>query len=189
MPTKALLELRSNVELSNKSKVKSSTAKMTISSSSSSSASPPPFPRIAISHLEGRAQSIHYRQTQLHRLQTELIGSKDEIKATIKADVGHTSHEVDFEYTLVLSELRQHFEGLNPKDELAATRQIELGHDNFCRSKSTSIAYIVPSTHVLLYSVLSPVCAAIAAGSCVIVEVSQSTVSIGRVSQARAIIY
>ncbi len=120
-------------------------------------------------------------------MQTELVRSKDEIKATIKADVGHTSHEADFEYTLVLSELRQHFEGLNPKDELAATRQIELGHDSFGRSKSTSIAYIVPSTHVLLYSVLSPVCAAIAAGSCVIVEVSRSTVTIGRVSLARAI--
>jgi len=105
-------------------------------------------------------------------LQTELVKSKDEIKATIKADVGHTSHEADFEYTLVLSELRQHFQGLNSQDELAATRLIELGHDRFGRSKSISIVYIVPGTHTLLYSVLSPVCAAIAAGNCVIVEVS-----------------
>ena len=157
-----------------KSKLKLSTAKMALSSSSSTSPppSPPPFPRIAISHVEGQAQAIHYRKTQLHRLQTELVRSKDEIKATIKADVGHTSHEADFEYILVLSELRQHFEGLNPKDELAATRQIELGHDSFGRSKSTGVVYIVPSTHTLLYSVLSPVCSAIAAGNCVIVEVS-----------------
>jgi acyl-CoA reductase-like NAD-dependent aldehyde dehydrogenase len=136
------------------------------------SPSPPPFPRIAISNLEGRAQSTHYRQSQLHRLQTELTKSKDEIKAAIRADVGHTSLEADVEYTLVLSELREHYETLNPKNELAATRQVELGNDNLNRSKTTSIVYIVPSTHTLLYSVLSPVCAAIAVGNCVIVEVS-----------------
>jgi acyl-CoA reductase-like NAD-dependent aldehyde dehydrogenase len=105
-------------------------------------------------------------------LQTELTKSKDEIKAAIRADVGHTSLEADVEYTLVLSELREHYETLNPKNELAATRQVELGNDNLNRSKTTSIVYIVPSTHTLLYSVLSPVCAAIAVGNCVIVEVS-----------------
>ena len=134
--------------------------------------SPPPFPRIVISHLEHRAKATHYRQTQLHRLQVELVKSRDEIKAAIRSDVGHTSLEADFEYTLVLSELRQHYEALSPKDEVTATRQIELGNDNAGRSRNTSIVYIVPSTHTLLYSVLSPVCAAISAGSCVIVEVS-----------------
>jgi acyl-CoA reductase-like NAD-dependent aldehyde dehydrogenase len=140
--------------------------------SSASSSSPPPFPRIAISQLEGRAQPIHYRKTQLHRLQIELLNSADEIKASIKADEGHTSHEADFEYILVLSELRQHYDTLNPKNELATMRQIELGNSNLSRSKSTSIAYVEPSAHTRLYSVLSPVCAAIAAGNCVIVEVS-----------------
>jgi acyl-CoA reductase-like NAD-dependent aldehyde dehydrogenase len=136
------------------------------------STSPPPFPRIAISHLEGQGQAIHYRHSQLHRLHTELVKSKDEIKTTIKADEGYTALEADVEFNLVLLELRQHYEALDPRKALSASRQIETGNDNIGRRKSMSIAYIVPCTHTLLYSVLSPVCAAIAAGSCVIVEVS-----------------
>jgi acyl-CoA reductase-like NAD-dependent aldehyde dehydrogenase len=151
--------------------------------SSVSSSPPSPFPRIAISQLEGRAQPIHYRQTQLHRLQTELLNSADKIKASIEADEGHTSHEADFEYILVLSEIRQHYDALNPKNELATTRQIELGNSNLSRSKSTSIAYIEPSPHTWLYSVLSPVCAAIAAGNCVIVEVSRCFTPLHTASQ------
>ncbi len=148
----------------------SSTAKM--GSPFPSSPSTPPFPNILISYLEGRAQAIHYRQLQLHRLQTELIKSKNEIKTTIRADEGHTALEAEFEYILVLLELRQHYETLDSGKQVASNRQIETGHDNAGRSKSMSIAYIEPCTHTLLYSVFSPVCAAIAAGSCVVLEVS-----------------
>ncbi|TKA68423.1 hypothetical protein B0A49_08385 [Cryomyces minteri] len=140
----------------------------------SSSPAPASFPRIAISNLEGRAQPTHYRQLQLHRLQTELTKSQIEIKASIRESAGHTLLEADFEYALVLFELREHYESLDPKNELATTRQIELGNDNLDRSNSTSIVYVVPITHTLLYSVLSPVCTAIAAGSCVIVELPQT---------------
>ncbi|MCJ1471564.1 hypothetical protein MMC13_000204 [Lambiella insularis] len=133
-----------------------------------------PFPHIVISHLEGRAKAIHYRQTQLYRLQAELIKSRNEIKAAIMSDEGHTSPEADFEYTLVLSELRQHYELLDRKHENDATRQIELGNDNAGRNRNTSIVYIVPTTHTLLYSVLSPVCGVISAWSCAIVELPQN---------------
>jgi acyl-CoA reductase-like NAD-dependent aldehyde dehydrogenase len=147
---------------------------MAVSSPPSQSPSLPSFPDIAISHLQGQAQAIHYRKSQLHRLHTELVKSKEEIKATNQADVGHTAREAEVEFALVLSEIRQHHNTLDPVCDLAVNRRIETGEDNLDRCKSVSIAYIVPSTHTLLYSVLSPCCAAIAAGCCVIVEVREA---------------
>ena len=134
--------------------------------------SPPPFPNIVISNIEGRAKATHYRQTQLRQLQEQLIKCKNEIKDAIRADFGYMAIEADFEYTLTLLELRQHYEALNTKIENDAMRQIELGNENTERKRNTSIVYVVPSTPTSLHAVLSPVCAAIAAGSCVIVEVS-----------------
>lgn len=138
----------------------------------------PPFPNLVISHLEGRARTTHYRRTQLHRLQEELVKSKAEIKNAIKADYGHTPAEIDFEYALVLSELRQHYEAFDSKQAAQAVRQIEFGNDNAENRRTASIVYIVPCTHTTTFSVLSPLCAAIASGSCVIVELPQTLRSV-----------
>ncbi|MCJ1472615.1 hypothetical protein MMC13_001264 [Lambiella insularis] len=133
-----------------------------------------PFPRVVIASLEGRPQSIRYRHSQLRQLQTQLINSKETIISAIKADFDHTDLEADFECALLLSELRQHYEALDPPKELAKRRQIADGKDSIGKTKSVGIVYIVPSKHTLLYSALSPLCAAIAAGNCVIVELPQT---------------
>ena len=138
----------------------------------STSPSPlPPFPRVAISHLDGQAKAIHHRKLQLHSLQRELIKAKDEIISAVKSDTDQTTSEVEFEFLLVLSELRLHYDSLDPEVEIVSKRQIEAGNDHPERRVPTRISYIVPSTHTMLYSVLSPLCAAIAAGSCSILEV------------------
>ena len=98
--------------------------------------------------------------------------AKAEIKNDIRADYGHTTAEIEFEYALILSELREHYATLDSKHETKAARQIEFGSNNAERTRNTNIVYIVPSTHTTFFSALSPICAAIAAGSCVILEVT-----------------
>ena len=141
-----------------------------------------PFPRIQIARLEGRAQPLRYRQGQLQRLHSEMIRSKDIFKSAIAADTGHTSLEIDLEFALVLSELRLHYDSLNLQSELAIARQIENGIDNADRTQPVGIVYVVPAEQNLFYSVMAPLCAAITAGSCVIVEVSQASFSIMKLS-------
>ena len=77
--------------------------------------------------------------------------------------------EALFEYSLSLSELRAHYESIDFEKEAQATKTIENGNESLNRSAAIGIVYIVPRGG--LYSVLSSLCAAMAAGNCVIVEV------------------
>jgi hypothetical protein len=133
--------------------------------------SPPihPFPRISIAEVEGTARSIRHRQLQFHRLQPTIIRNKVLLVQALKDDYGYTEVEALFEYSLSLSELRAQYESLDFEKEVQATKTIEHGDESLNRYVGDGIVYIVPRGG--LYSVLSPLCAAMAAGSCVIVEV------------------
>lgn len=133
---------------------------------------PPPFPRIQISQLEERAQSIRHKQLQFHHLYAALTKSAAELKLAVQADLGQTLAEVDFEFTLALSELRTHYNYLNLKKDLETARRIEFGTENPEGTRPVGIVYIVPAKWNLCYSVLSPLGAAMAAGNCVILEVN-----------------
>lgn len=129
-----------------------------------------PFPRISIAEVEGTARSIRHRQLQFHRLQPTLIKNKALLVQALKDDYGYTEVEALFEFSLSLSELRAHYESLDFEKEVQATKTIENGNESLNRYVGVGIVYIVPRGG--LYSILSPLCAAMAAGSCVIVEVS-----------------
>lgn len=128
-----------------------------------------PFPRISIAEVEGTARSIRHRQLQFHRLQPTLIKNKALLVQALKDDYGYTEVEALFEYSLSLAELRAHYESLDFEKEVQATKTIQNGNESLNRYIGVGIVYIVPRGG--LYSVLSPLCAAVAAGSCVIVEV------------------
>jgi acyl-CoA reductase-like NAD-dependent aldehyde dehydrogenase len=129
------------------------------------------FPQLLISRLEGRAQSPLYKQGQFHRLYDELKVQEDSIKAAIRSDTGDSATEVDIEFALTLSELRIHHGSINLQVDLDAERKVETGRDNISRALPFGIVYIVPTTQNLLYSVISALCAALAAGNCIILEV------------------
>jgi acyl-CoA reductase-like NAD-dependent aldehyde dehydrogenase len=131
------------------------------------------FPRIQSSQLDGRAEPFRYRQAQLHRLYESLIEAASTIKLAIQTDSFLTSTEVDFEFARALSELRTHYESLDFQRDLKAVHQIETGVENVQNAKPVGIVYIVPSRWTLTFSVLSALGAAVAAGSCVVVEVSR----------------
>ena len=131
-----------------------------------------PFPRIYVSNLEGRVRSVRYQKLQLRRLHDSLLTSEQELLRLIVEDARHTRQEAEVELLVTLSDLVQIRSSLDSEEALLESRQIELGKDNHKRQRSLGLVYIVPSKHTQVYSVISPVCAAIAAGSCVIVEVS-----------------
>lgn len=133
------------------------------------SPSPNPFPRISIADVEGTARSLRHRQLQFHRLQPTLIKNKALLVQALEDDYGYSKVEALFEYSLSLSELRAHYESIDFEKEVQATKTIENGNESLNRSAAIGIVYIVPRGG--LYSVLSPLCAAMAAGNCVIVEV------------------
>lgn len=133
------------------------------------SPAPNPFPRISIADIEGTARSLRHRQLQFHRLQPALLKNKALLIQALEDDYGYSKVEALFEYSLSLSELRAHYESIDFEKEIRATKAIENGNESLNRYAGVGIVYIVPQGGI--YSVLSPLCAAMAAGNCVIIEV------------------
>jgi acyl-CoA reductase-like NAD-dependent aldehyde dehydrogenase len=140
--------------------------------SSTTFVSKTPFPRISAAHIEGSTRSVRHRQQQFHRLHSTLVSSKSQLVEALSIDNDFTDTEALFEYSLALFDLRHMYESLNLEAELAASNIIGRGHDGLLRKVGLGIVYIMPEKKKSsLYSVLSPLGAAMAAGNCVIVEV------------------
>ena len=132
-----------------------------------------PFAALQAAAIDGRTHSIYYRQQQLETLHQALLNHSSEIKQAIAADTDHTPAEIAIEIHLALSALKASYETLQPTKALADEYLIASGKDAPTNRVPYGIAYIEPCTHTLLYSVVAPLSAAIAAGNCVIVLVSR----------------
>ena len=129
------------------------------------------FSSILAANIDGRTQATRYRQGQLRKLHGVLVAHKDEILNTIITDSGNTSAEAEIEYLLAISELKTQFLSLNLKKSLDEEYSSARGSD--CTQRRVGqIAFIAPTTYTQFYSVISPLSAALAAGNCVILEVS-----------------
>jgi len=131
-----------------------------------------PFPALRAAAIDGRTHNIYYRQHQLEALHQGLLDHTSEIKDALAADYDHTPAEIAIEIHLALSALKTSYETLQPTKALAEEYLIASGKDAPANRVPAGIAYIEPCTHTLLYSVVAPLSAAIAAGNCVIVLVS-----------------
>ena len=125
------------------------------------------FSRIEISVLEGRAQSVRLRQKLLHSLHAALRSSEKAIKQAIADDTGYSDHDINVEYSLTISDLRTHYESLDLRRELDSQKALQ----NLEATTCVGSVYIIPAKQNLLYSVISALTAALAAGNCVILEV------------------
>jgi len=130
------------------------------------------FAELRAAAIDGRTHNIYYRQHQLEALHTALINHAKEIKDAIAADYDHSPAEVAVEIHLALSALKQSYETLQPTKAHADEYLLASGSDAPAAKIPAGIAYIEPCTHTLLFSVIAPLSAAIAAGSCAIVLVS-----------------
>lgn len=130
------------------------------------------FHRIRASVIEGRSQTPRYIQTQLVRLHEALQKSQSSIRQAIEHEHGHSTAEIDTEIYQTVSALRQEYESFDLSkflDDEYSTARLK---DSPSRRVPIGCVYIIPSSHTRLYSVVQLVAAAIAAGNCVMIQVS-----------------
>ena len=127
--------------------------------------------RIQAAHIDGRARTPRYIQEQLGRLHKILAKNYKSICQAVKKDSGISSTEVAIEYYLSLASVKAQYGSIYLKQVLDEEYSLANERDNPSRRIAFGIAYIVPSTYTLFYSVIASSSAAIAAGNCVILEV------------------
>ncbi|GKZ29206.1 hypothetical protein AbraIFM66950_003645 [Aspergillus brasiliensis] len=137
-----------------------------------------PFQRIVAAEIDGRCQTIRYRQNQFHRLQSGLVQNIEQINDAIAADSGNTPEEVRAEICLAFKEIRTHYASLDLKKDLEQEYRVANGKDNHDGKRGVGIVYIVPSSHTMFFSVVAALSAAIAAGNCVILELTKNTMAL-----------
>jgi acyl-CoA reductase-like NAD-dependent aldehyde dehydrogenase len=137
-----------------------------------------PFPRILAAHIQGRASPARFRQEQFKNLKQILVSHRDTLTYALTADNGFSYSEALFEFSLCLAELNGAYDTIDFAAELAANRAIETGDVCFVQRRGVGIVYIrLDSTCNSLYSALSPLCAALAAGNCIVLEVNTIALS------------
>ena len=130
--------------------------------------------RIRSAVTDGRAHSPRYIQRQLGRLHEVLREHRHAIRSAICRDSDYTSAEASTEIYLALKAVRQDYEATDLTKFLESEYSIAHGKANLSRRLPIGCVYITPSQHSRLYSTIQPASAAIAAGNCVMIEVSKN---------------
>jgi acyl-CoA reductase-like NAD-dependent aldehyde dehydrogenase len=128
--------------------------------------------RIQAANIEGRARTPRFIQGQLQALHSSLLKNASEIRQVIASSTHHTPAEVGIEYYLAVSAVKDQYTSIDFNQSLDEEYRIANGKDAPDRRVAAGIVYIVPTSHTLFYSTIAPLSAAIAAGNCVILEVS-----------------
>jgi acyl-CoA reductase-like NAD-dependent aldehyde dehydrogenase len=135
------------------------------------SQNPQAFSKLQESVTDGRLANVFFRREQLYRLHKTLLQNKDTIVDGIVEDSGNTEAEAFAELYATLSAIKSYHDQLEPQGELDTEYRIAKGQDAPEAREGAGIALIKPQAHTFVYSVLTPVSAAIAAGNCVAVVV------------------
>jgi acyl-CoA reductase-like NAD-dependent aldehyde dehydrogenase len=131
-----------------------------------------PLQRIKAAIIDGRCRTPRYIQKQLLILHDALIRAAPSIHQAILKDTGWSSSEAWFEIHMTLQAIKEQYGAINFDDCLLQEFSIAHGKGNSNRRLPFGCVYIVPCQHNRLYSMIQPAAAAIAAGNCVIIEVS-----------------
>lgn len=136
--------------------------------------------RIAESVTDGRAENIRYRQEELFSLHSSLLEHAPIIcraLGTVPKTISderpeEAEQEVEVEYYLTLDAVRHFYDSLDFDKELENEYAVTNGENFEIRRVGYGMVVIRPTRHTRLYSVVVPLAAALAAGNCVVVEVS-----------------
>ena len=121
--------------------------------------------------IDGRTANIRYRQKELQSLHNGLKENADALITAISQDTGATGQEVETELFLAMDSLRHCYDSLNFDKEMTEEYLVACGKSNPGRRVGVGLVVIRPTFHTRLFSVLSSLCAAIAAGNCILLEV------------------
>ncbi|KAF4188530.1 hypothetical protein CNMCM7927_001225 [Aspergillus lentulus] len=136
------------------------------------------FSRLLAAEIDGRTQNPRYRQNEFHRLQSAVSQHIDEIQDAVQKDSGNVPEEVRAELCLALKEIRTHYLTLSLDKDLEKEYRVIAGKDNADSRRGAGIVYIVPSTHTMFYSIVSALSASLAAGNCIILELTKNTMAL-----------
>lgn len=124
---------------------------------------------------DGRTKDLRYRQRQFRALHEWMSRHPSEIQAALQKDDGLSELEAQFLFTLLSNKLREFYDSLDLKTELANEYSIKAGRDNAERMVSEDLTYVIPAKWALIFNVFSVLYACMAAGSCCVVEVREVT--------------
>lgn len=128
--------------------------------------------RVLAAAVEGQAQSQRFIQRQLSRLHEHFVKDGPAIRAAMKNDGSQTKSEIEIQYTLALESITATFSESDFEKALATEYKIAHSENTPDHRCAYGAAYIAPATYNLVYSTIAAVSTAIAAGNCVILEVS-----------------
>lgn len=124
-----------------------------------------------------RTKDLRYRQRQLISLHRWLSENHAELESATREDNGLSAAETHFIIASGLDTLRRNYDSLDLKSELDIEFRIKNRQDNLERRLSEDIVYVIPDNFTLFYSVMTALCAAVAAGSCCVIEVCAADTS------------
>ena len=122
--------------------------------------------------IDRRSDNIRYRQNELYGLYVDLQSHWDELCSAVRRDTSCSTEEAELECYLALDSVRQSYEGLDFEKSLKDEYLVKTGSDFLNKRAPHGLLIILPTTHTRLYSILTTVAAAKAAGNCVLLQVS-----------------
>ena len=137
----------------------------------------PQLKRIQAAVIDGRAQTPRFIQKQLTKLHEALVKHSADFKNAIKNDSNLLDVEAEVEYFLTLDAVRQAYSSVDFSKALANEYSLAASKDHSSRRVAHGCAFVVPSQNSPFYSTIVPMVIAIAAGNCVILEVSNCSLS------------
>lgn len=127
--------------------------------------------RLQAAVVDGRAHNVFFRQTQLERLCKQLLAEEQALRQAMISDSNYTPSEAIAVLHAAVQAVKDAYATLQPTEALEKEYRVAHGKDAPDSQVPFGLVCIEPERHTLLYSVCSPLSAAIAAGDCVAVLV------------------
>ena len=121
--------------------------------------------------IDGRMRNVRTRQKQLVSLFKSLTKHASSFIDALQKDNSLTKEEANIVVSAMLLEVRQHYDNIDFKKELAQEYNVRWGKSWAGRRVAVPLVYIVPQDFTKGFNVFSALSAAIEAGSCCVVEV------------------
>lgn len=128
--------------------------------------------RLHAAAIDGRCRNVRYRQKQLEALYDGILTKVVPLRAAIARDSQGPSSEIEAELCMAIAAIRHFHDSLDFDKYLEEEYLIVAGKDSLERRAALGVVAIRPSTHTRLYSILGAIAPIIAAGNCVLLEVS-----------------
>ncbi|PVI04315.1 ALDH-like protein [Periconia macrospinosa] len=126
-----------------------------------------------------RCHNSLFRQQQLKFLHDVLRNNVQDIREAIKRDTGAIDAEVTTEIAVVLNVVKEHYAGIDPKKELDEEYKVKKREDAGGRKVPWGVVYIEPELrHTPFFSIVVPLCVAVAAGNCVVLKLETTSQSL-----------